>query len=52
MEINPLISSTPFASVSNHSYYSDIEKEILFSMHTVFRIQEIKKSKIEYGKLV
>jgi tetratricopeptide (TPR) repeat protein len=45
MEINPLISSTPFASVSKYSYYSDNEKEILFSMHTVFRIGEIKKIK-------
>ena len=45
MEINPLISLTPFASVSKYSYYSDNEKEILFSLHTVFRIEEIKKIK-------
>jgi tetratricopeptide (TPR) repeat protein len=45
MEINPLISSTSFASVGNHGYYSDKEKEILFSMHTVFRIGDIKQTK-------
>ena len=44
MEINPSISSTPFASVSDHGYYSNAEKEILFSMHTVFRIQGTRKS--------
>jgi hypothetical protein len=38
MEIDPRISSTPFARLDKISYYSDKEKEILFSMHTVFRI--------------
>ena len=42
MKINPRIKSTPFANISKHSYYKR-EKEILFSMHSIFRINEIKK---------
>jgi tetratricopeptide (TPR) repeat protein len=42
MTIDPTISSVPFASLDHISYYSN-EKEILFSMHTVFRIAEIKQ---------
>ena len=38
--VDPSKSTTPFASVDRFSYYPD-EKEILFSMHTVFRIGEI-----------
>jgi Tfp pilus assembly protein PilF len=41
MAINPAISTTPFASISDISYYKDKEDEMLFSMHTVFRIGEI-----------
>ena len=33
---------TPFASVNSVSYFKDQEDEVLFSMHTVFRISEIK----------
>jgi hypothetical protein len=40
MEIDSSTSSTPFASVSDISPYND-EEEILFSMHTVFRIGEM-----------
>ncbi|CAF1160109.1 unnamed protein product [Adineta steineri] len=43
MEANPAFASTPFAQISNISYYSDVEKEVLFSMHTVFRIGEIEQ---------
>ncbi len=43
MEINPFISSTPFASLNNISYCKDTENEILFSMHTIFRIGEMKQ---------
>jgi len=39
--VDPLISSTPFASIKDISYYNE-ENEILFSMHTVFRICDIK----------
>ncbi|CAF4748562.1 unnamed protein product, partial [Rotaria sp. Silwood2] len=45
IEIDPLISTVSFASLDNISQYSDSEKEILFSMHTVFRIGKIKKFK-------
>jgi tetratricopeptide (TPR) repeat protein len=43
MEIDPTISSTPFALLDKISYYSAAEKEILFSMHIVFRIGDIKQ---------
>jgi tetratricopeptide (TPR) repeat protein len=42
MCINTSISSTPFASVQDMSYLHR-EAEILFSMHTVFRIGELHK---------
>ena len=41
MTINPAISSVPFADLNEVSCYKDQEQEILFSMHTVFRIDEI-----------
>jgi len=40
--IDPSISSTPFAYIDDVSNFSH-ENEILFSMHTVFRIHEIKQ---------
>jgi hypothetical protein len=43
MEINPSISTTTFTSLDNVSYYLSKEKEILFSMHTGFRIGEMKE---------
>jgi hypothetical protein len=43
MEINPNTRSCPFVSLDNISYYSESEKEILFSMHTVFRIGEMEE---------
>ncbi|CAF3817765.1 unnamed protein product [Rotaria magnacalcarata] len=42
MTIDPSVTSTPFADISNESYFEE-EAEILFSMHTVFRIGDIKK---------
>ncbi|CAF1434968.1 unnamed protein product [Rotaria sp. Silwood1] len=42
MKIDPAIKSTPFASIKNLSYYKT-EDEILFSMHTVFRIDDVTK---------
>ena len=42
MKIDPSLSSTPFASVKNISSYQT-EGEILFSMHTVFRIGTIQQ---------
>ena len=40
--IDPLVSSAPFADIRDVSYFKT-EEEILFSMHTVFRIGEIKQ---------
>jgi tetratricopeptide (TPR) repeat protein len=42
MKIDPSITSTPFADISEFSHF-DIEEEVLFSMHTVFRIGDIKR---------
>ncbi|CAF3434182.1 unnamed protein product [Rotaria socialis] len=47
LEINCALTSTPFAQLDNISYYAESEKEVLFSMHTVFRIGEIEQ--IENG---
>ncbi|UJR20846.1 hypothetical protein I4U23_023956 [Adineta vaga] len=41
MKIDSARSKVPFASVAKNGYYTDSD-EILFSMHTVFRIQDIK----------
>ncbi|CAF1439604.1 unnamed protein product [Adineta steineri] len=41
MSINPTDSTTPFANVTDVSYFHT-EDEILFSMHTIFRIRAIK----------
>jgi tetratricopeptide (TPR) repeat protein len=40
MEIDPSVAPTPFTSLNNISYYP-AENEILFSMHTIFRIGNI-----------
>ncbi|CAF1337668.1 unnamed protein product [Adineta steineri] len=41
MSINPTCSTTPFASITGVSYFHT-EDEVLFSMHTIFRIGDIK----------
>ncbi|CAF0928898.1 unnamed protein product [Adineta steineri] len=41
ISINPTHSTTPFASVSDVSHFH-MENEVLFSMHTVFRIGDIQ----------
>jgi len=41
MTINPAQSTTPFASVIDFSFFKKKEDEMLFSMHTVFRIGNI-----------
>ncbi|CAF1325374.1 unnamed protein product [Adineta steineri] len=43
MSIDPCIKSTPFASITELSYFEAQEQEILFSMHTVFRVNAIKQ---------
>ena len=40
MDVDPQQSTTPFASVADVGYFKDNEEEVLFSMHTVFRIGE------------
>jgi tetratricopeptide (TPR) repeat protein len=42
MRVDPLVSSAPFAAIRDVSYFNT-EEEILFSMHTVFRIGEITR---------
>ena len=51
MIINPWMSSTPFALVNDVSYYKGSEQEILFSMHTVFRIGNVRSIKVESDQL-
>lgn len=41
--IDSSIRSSPFASLDGESFSNEQEKEILFSMHTVFRIMEMKQ---------
>jgi len=41
LTIDPLKSSAPFASINGVSHFQ-VEDEVLFSMHTVFRIGKIK----------
>ncbi|CAF3877511.1 unnamed protein product [Rotaria sp. Silwood1] len=43
MRIEPAASSTPFAFLGTISYFCDKEKEVLFSMNTVFRIGTMEK---------
>ncbi|CAF4139087.1 unnamed protein product, partial [Adineta steineri] len=42
MSIDPCLKSTPFVSIKEVSYFKE-EEEILFSMHTVFRVHAIKQ---------
>ncbi|CAF1591293.1 unnamed protein product, partial [Adineta steineri] len=42
MTIDPRVSSTPFASIDEISYF-ETEEETLFSMHTIFRVGAIKQ---------
>ena len=41
--VTPSIPSASFALLSNGSYFANNEEEILFSMHTIFRIGEVKQ---------
>ena len=42
MIIDPAQSTTPFASINDVGAYEDKEDEVLFAMHTIFRIQDIQ----------
>ena len=46
MEIDPAILSAPFASVEDMSWFKG-EGEVLFSMHSVFRIDQIKSARMD-----
>jgi hypothetical protein len=41
MKIDPAQSTSPFASIGDVSYFQG-EDEVLFAMHTVFRINDIR----------
>ncbi|CAF1494624.1 unnamed protein product [Adineta ricciae] len=41
IQVDPLRSTTPFASIGNYGSFLQ-EHEVLFSMHTVFRVHHIK----------
>ncbi|CAF0778880.1 unnamed protein product [Adineta steineri] len=41
MLIDPRVKSVPFASINKLSYFEGQEEEILFSMHTIFRVNTI-----------
>jgi tetratricopeptide (TPR) repeat protein len=41
--VDTSIPSSPFANLDKVSWYKDVEREILFSMHTIFRIRDIKQ---------
>jgi len=43
MVIDPSELATPYAFIDDESYFENEEEEVLFSMHTVFRIGEIKQ---------
>lgn len=51
MKIDPAIYSTPFALVSDVSFYKASEQEILFSMHTIFRIGKISQIEPDNNRL-
>jgi tetratricopeptide (TPR) repeat protein len=51
MKVDAEHSSTPFASVVESSYYQDTEQEFLFSMHSVFRIGDIKQEQARLWKV-
>ena len=42
MTIDPAQSTTPFASINDVSYFGKEEDEVLFAMHSIFRIQDIQ----------
>ena len=48
MKIDPARSTTPFACIREKSYYGTDEDEVLFSMHSVFRIGAITHNDANY----
>lgn len=48
MTIDPARSTTPFAYIADSSYFGKDEEEVLFSMHSVFRIGGITSKDANY----
>ena len=42
MTINPVLISTPFACIAELSDFGETEAEVLFSMHSVFRVDRVQ----------
>ncbi|CAF3005549.1 unnamed protein product [Rotaria sp. Silwood2] len=42
IRIDSAVTSVPFASVNDTSYFESAEDEIILSMHTIFRIDDVK----------
>lgn len=51
IELDPWTSSKPFAHLQDQSYYSENEDEILFTMNSIFRIDEISTIKENLWKV-
>ncbi|CAF4653032.1 unnamed protein product, partial [Rotaria socialis] len=51
MHIDPTKSSVPFADVTKCSSFS-YEKETLFSMHTIFRIVDVRRNEGQYWNII
>ncbi|CAF1320978.1 unnamed protein product [Rotaria sordida] len=51
MEVDPTLTSAPFVSLNNISHCKEKEKEILFSMHTVFQIVQVKEDNDHIWKI-
>ncbi|CAF4043423.1 unnamed protein product, partial [Rotaria magnacalcarata] len=51
IEVDPALTLTPYASLDGVTTCQPKEKEILFSMHTVFRIVKVKKNNDQIWKI-
>ncbi|CAF2883632.1 unnamed protein product [Rotaria sp. Silwood2] len=52
IEVDPTLTSTPFASLNNVTSSKEKEKETLFSMHTVFQIVQVKEDNNQIWKII
>ena len=44
IDVNPRVTSIPFALIDDISKFGPTEEEVLFSMHTIFRIQSFEET--------
>ena len=42
MTVDTKLTSTPFADITGYSYFDEEEAEVLFSMHSVFRVDQVE----------